>query len=301
MTTTSTKTDLILEGLQMGMEANAASAVMIHARIRMIAEHIGLDVSTPTLTKDEESNKDRMLELVDQRVIRMLQMGAEIEGHPAPSHEDTEQFREKMKNEIWPENGDTVTPDPFEGTIFGGAEPVYPTKNTMPLDNSHAPSANSPLEFQTTRRAVRPYPKDVFIVYVWEQDEYTVVALNDPKSRKAAWDTIVQFYCDLTEAAVKDNWLSQPWADRLCQEYMLSLEDTELTSPMVIPDPSDVSTSVAKYAANGDTEITIKGITDESQVVEALMTAFMVSAARFNINIGEALVEARMEQLGFKL
>ena len=363
MTDTPTKTDLILEGLQMGMEANAASMILINARIQMIADHIGLDVSTPPLTEVEEKNKDHMLKSVAQRVGKIVKMAAEIEGHPAPSPEETAQVLEKMKNEVWPEGSITgsptgrisntqpemqnisprtpegkaireamvdqfPTPDPFEGSIFEGAEPVDPTEVNMFLDDStveedtelmrQAQAAEEPLfkdlppgvdamtedgtmlEFKTVRPVVKLDPKDEFTVHVWELDGFADVDFNDPESRQVGWNSVVQFYCDAAQAAVKENWLSQPWADRLRQEFMLSPEHPEITSSLTLPDPSDVTAGVAQTAADGDAEIVIKGMTDESQVVEALMTAFMVSAARFNMNIGQTLLDARMAQLGLQ-
>lgn len=330
MTDNPTKTDLILEGLQMGMEANAASMILINARIQMIADHIGLDVSMPPLTEAEEKNKDHMLKSVAQRVGNLVNMAAEIEGHPAPSPEETVQVLEKMKNEVWPKGqaaresvvDQFPTTDPFEGSIFEGAEPVDPAEVNMLLDDStveedtelmrQAQAAEEPLfkdlppedgtmlEFKTVRPVVKPDPKNEFTVHVWELDGFSDVDFSDPESRQVGWNTVVQFYCDAAQVAVEENWLSPPWADRLSQEFMLSPEHPEITSSLTLPDPSDVTAGVAQTAADGDSAIVIKGITEESQVVEALMTAFMVTAARFNMNIGQTLLDARMAQLGLQ-
>lgn len=382
MTDTPTKTDLILEGLQMGMEANAASMILINARIQMIADHIGLDVSTPPLTEVEEKNKDHMLKSVAQRVGNLMKMAAAIEGHPEPSPSEMADALQMVKDGVWPEGSITgtgrtsstepntsaapqagsptgrianrepeiqninprtpegqaireamldqfPTPDPFKGSIFEGAEPVDPSEVNMFLDDTTAdedteammasmgitadvgepalpPGVDAMLddgtmvEFKTARPVVKLNPKDEFTVHVWELDGFTDVDFADPESRKAGWDVVVQFYCDAAKAAVKENWLSQPWADRLRQEFMLSPEHPEITSSLTLPDPSDVTAGVAQTAADGEAEIAIKGMTDESQVVEAIMTAFMVTAARYNMNIGQALLDARMSQLGLQ-
>ncbi len=372
MTDTPTKTDLILEGLQMGMEANAASMILINARIQMIADHIGLDVSTPPLTEVEEKNKDHMLKSVAQRVGNLMKMAAAIEGHPEPSPSEMADALQMVKDDVWPEGSITgtgrtsstepntsaapqagsptgrisntqpemqnisprtpegaaireamrdqfPTPDPFEGSIFEGATPVDPAEiNNIFADDTTADEDSelyhsqlppgvdamtddgTMLEFKTVRPVVSLDPKDEFTVHVWELEGFADVDFNDPESRQVGWNTVVQFYCDAAQAAVKENWLSQPWADRLRQEFMLSPEHPEITSSLTLPDPSDVTAGVAQTAADGDAEIAIKGMTDESQVVEALMTAFMVTAARFNMNIGQTLLDARMAQLGLQ-
>jgi len=322
MTDILTKTDLIIESLQMGMDSHAASIILTNARIEMLASHIGLDVSHPPLTKGEERNKDFSLKSASERAAKIIKAAAEMDGHEAPSPEEIEAFINKLKHEGIPEGGSPYPPtqpdnpqktgeeervnrfpqsDPFKGTAFEGAQPVYPAaakEDTIP-------------EFKTTRAGVKIDPEKVFTVHVFEQDSFEDVDFSDPESRKACWNTIVKFHSQAARKAVKDKWLSQPWADRLCQEFSIwperqgTGEDQTLSGPTVsaplltLPSPSDITNNVAQSAANGDAEISVKDMTDESQVVEALMTAFVISVTRFDIKTIYAVLCKRLAQLGF--
>lgn len=336
-----------IEALQMTSEANSAAMIMFNARLAMLAEAVGVDISEPPLTEVEEKNKDMLLKSVGQRMMRLMQMTHDAMGGTEKlTGNDVSDAFQAMVKEVWPEgsiSGDTrpvADPmpviDPVDTPVpewqkaveerHPGSKVVQtdvPPNLTPEMDTALAKSireaelvASSPEEatavfesqhpdavlkrqiMEAEAPLFRPAPDDGFTVGVLSADAFSGIDLTVQEKRQEIWDAIVAKYCADTDVAVTQNWISGAWAERLKQEFRLSPDSPEVTSVLTLPTPGDVANGVAQTAAAGDTMITITGITEQTEVVEALMTAFMTSAARMNFAISAALLPNRLAQMG---
>lgn len=373
MSETPTEQDIILEGIQMAIEANAASMIMVNARVAQIAIHLGIDVSEPKLSEIEARNKEHMLQSVGTRLQKIMQMSAQMQGLDTPTAEEMATALQEAKDVIWPdgsvagtqpdsnarrindaiaekndgevldstvpnglddeqtaafikavENAEPVSPENlFADSIFEDSEPVDMSELHL-KDGTLYTSEGEPvgtLEDDSTvdedtaaynekmRQAIEaeePLFKSYrnmlargFTVTVAGSDEFDDIDATSEEARQGRWNEIVDFYVEATKKAYHDKWITGPWAERLVQEFTNPLDDAEMPEgSLVIPDPGEVSQGVAQAAAQGDTEITITGLSGEDQIVEALLTAFMVTAARFNMVVSAAMLEDRLAQLG---
>lgn len=115
------------EGLQMSIESHAAAMIIFNARLQMVADAIGLDISEPELSEAEEKNKNLMLESVGKRLVRIMTLAAQSEGAEPPTNEECAAALEAIQEEVWP-----------TGSVSGRASSTEP-------NTSAAPSACQPV------------------------------------------------------------------------------------------------------------------------------------------------------------
>lgn len=344
--------EIILEGLQMATEANSAAMIVFNAKLQMIADNMGIDISEPVLTEIEERNKKAMLDSVGKRLMKIMKMSANMEDAPEPTPAEMADALEAVKNEIWPDGSVTgrtrsdvpnegtlpksedapvdefhatkerlrseaerpvpahttfvddsevrddasvdkyPTPNPFAGSVFEGAEPV---ENIFVEDGvSDDTTADEDTATFKSQRAL-----GTLNLKVASLQDFEDIDVNDLEARDNRWVEIVNFYGECAHESAAAGKISQEWADRILEEckVVAGMMD-EATSPMSLPVPGDIFNGVTTTAAEGETDIEITGITSEEQIVEGIVTAFMVTAARFNTVISTALLQKRLEHIG---
>lgn len=307
--------EIILEGLQMATEANSAAMIVFNAKLQMIADNMGLDISEPVMTETEERNKKSMLDSVGKRLMKIMKMSAAMSDAPEPTPAEMADTLEAVKNEIWPDGsvtGRTRSDVPNEGTLPKSEDATvdqYPTPDPLarfcfrrhePVDNIFVEDGvddTTADEDTATFKSQRAL--GTLNLKVASLQDFEDIDVNDLEARDNRWVEIVNFYGECAYESAAAGKISNEWAERILEEckVVAGMMD-EATAPMSLPVPGDIFNGVTTTAAEGETDIEITGITSEEQIVEGIVTAFMVTAARFNTVISTALLQKRLEHIG---
>lgn len=300
--------DLLLESLQMGLEAAQAQLMTINAQNRAIMARLEMTEDDAALSEHEQEVRNHLMKSVSRRVVNMIRLAAERAGEPTDDATLGDLLTAIAREGFGPNVNvkvdtnaaeDGIKIHPPAGTVTYGQERMELAGIQAGDDNEDQFSDPDLAEdevpvFSSSRTPNHATASGIIMGQVFEGFAANELDVNDVEIRDKVKADITDYYLELADN-LHDNGV---FVGQQYDALVTSLRDGIYTDEIqdMLPSPGPICDTICEQAKQGP-EFRVM-ISSGEEAMEAILTANSISNVRYESEVAKALLPQRLADIG---